>query len=133
MEKIPVPTANDPQTQSAPASNAVSESNDPLGNPAIQHCMAEWTRVYRAGRAKGDHDYHARAAAFVAYRASMPPLTCAANIRNFVACVAHGILIEAIDSKQATKLLYAAQVALSAQPRESARSNLSAMPPVRTA
>lgn len=81
--------------------------------------MAEWTRVYRARRAKGEHDYHARTAAFVAYRASMPPLTSTAKIRDFVACVAHGILIEAIDSKQATKLLYAAQVALSAQPRES--------------
>ena len=41
----------------------------------------------------------------------MPPLLGAENIRDFIACVAHGMLIGTIENKDATKLLYAAQVA----------------------
>jgi hypothetical protein len=47
----------------------------------------------------------------------MPPLLGAENIREFIACVAHGMLIGAIENKDATRLLYAAQVAFSAQSR----------------
>jgi hypothetical protein len=47
----------------------------------------------------------------------MPPLLGAENIRDFIACVAHGMLIGVIENKDATKLLYAAQVAFSAQSR----------------
>jgi hypothetical protein len=47
-----------------------------------------------------------------AYRAALPPLTTGDNCRDFIACVAHGILLGAIDDKNAGKLLYAAQVAI---------------------
>jgi hypothetical protein len=43
----------------------------------------------------------------------MPSLSGFDSARDFVACVAHGLLIGAIPDEQATKLLYAAQVALS--------------------
>lgn len=119
METISVPTANDPQTQSAPASNAASEPNDPLRNSAVQRCIAEWNRAYRGELAKSRSELSAERAASLAYRTSMPSLTSTANIRDFIACAAYGILIDAIHSKNASKLLYAAQVALSAQPRES--------------
>jgi hypothetical protein len=36
------------------------------------------------------------------------------SIREFIACIAHAMLINAIDNDDASKLLYAAQVALSA-------------------
>jgi hypothetical protein len=42
----------------------------------------------------------------------MPPLSGYENIRDFIACVAHAMLIGAIQSEQGSKLLYAAQVAL---------------------
>jgi hypothetical protein len=41
----------------------------------------------------------------------MPPLTGSRNVRNFIACTAYGILLGAIDHKEASKLLDAAQVA----------------------
>lgn len=53
-----------------------------------------------------------------AYCNAMPLLVGTAGIRNFLACVAHGILIGAIDKSQGGSLLYAAQVALSSTPRE---------------
>jgi len=50
------------------------------------------------------------------YRSSMPRLSGADNIRDFVACVAHGICIGVIPGPEGTRLLYAAQVAYSALP-----------------
>jgi hypothetical protein len=45
----------------------------------------------------------------------MPSLIGAQNIRDFVACVAHGMLLEAIEDRSGGKLLYAAQVAFATQ------------------
>ena len=47
-----------------------------------------------------------------AYRNAMPALSGEEGIRDFVACAAHGLLIGAIREERATKLLYAAQVAI---------------------
>ncbi|HEX3894242.1 MAG TPA: hypothetical protein VHW46_16830 [Terracidiphilus sp.] len=52
-----------------------------------------------------------------AYREAMPPLVYEANIRDFIACVAHGILIDVLSLEESSKLLYAAQVAASAETR----------------
>ncbi len=41
----------------------------------------------------------------------MPPLSGEQNIRDFIACAAHGMLIDAIDPPVGARLLYAAQVA----------------------
>jgi hypothetical protein len=43
----------------------------------------------------------------------MPLLSGYESIRDFIACTAHGLLIGAIDGVHGTRLLYAAQVALS--------------------
>ena len=40
----------------------------------------------------------------------MPPLEGAQNIRYFIDCIAHAMLIEAIPTSDGTRLLYAAQV-----------------------
>jgi hypothetical protein len=50
-----------------------------------------------------------------AYREAMPPLTGPANIRDFIACVAHGVLLDVISHEESSKLLYSAQVAISAE------------------
>jgi hypothetical protein len=57
-------------------------------------------------------------AADKAYREAMPPLSGHQNILDFIACTAHGMLIEAINENACAKLIYAAQVALSASPRQ---------------
>ena len=56
------------------------------------------------------------------YRKAMPPLTGRENIQNFIACVAHGMLMKIIEPADATRLLYAAQVAQSGADREPPRS-----------
>jgi hypothetical protein len=61
--------------------------------------------------ARGEHEVLAARSAGEAYCGAMPSLTGAQNIRDFIACVAHGMLLEAIEEKCVGKLLYAARVA----------------------
>ncbi len=90
---------------------------------AIKRCCAAWQRAYDAymGRSKGSSTDSIFAAhnAHPAYCKAMPPLAGYENIRDFLACAAHGILIEAIPEKRANQLLYAAQVALASLRYES--------------
>lgn len=53
-----------------------------------------------------------------AFRDSLPTLSSRRNILNFIACVAEGVLLEAIPENTSSKLIYAAQAALGALPRE---------------
>jgi hypothetical protein len=90
--------------------------NTKQARAAIKRCCAAWQRAYDAymGRSKGgslDSIFAAHEAG-PAYCKAMPPLAGYENIRDFLACAAHGILIEAIPEKRANQLLYAAQVAL---------------------
>jgi hypothetical protein len=89
-------------------------------HPAIQRCLDAWLRAYKEERARGKDDLSSRWAASECYRAAMPELTSHASIRDFIACTAHGILIDAIEEKAASKLLYAAQVAVGALRHEPA-------------
>jgi hypothetical protein len=66
-----------------------------------------------------------------AYRSVLPDLVGYENIRDFIACVTHGMQITAITAFQASKLLYGAQVALAAlriQPRPNECPNESQVP-----
>jgi hypothetical protein len=98
------------QTTSAPT---VAEESDAVPeNPAIARCLSAWARAYKAEKAiKNDH-YEAVRKGNHNYCKAMPRLSGYDNIRDFIACVAHGMLIGAIDWDYSTKLLYAAQVAL---------------------
>lgn len=88
-----------------------------LANPAIARCAHAWSSTYRVKIAIGESDLGASFEAGAAFRKAMPALTSADNIRDFVACVASGLLIDAISSDNAARLLYAAQVAQRAFPR----------------
>jgi hypothetical protein len=81
---------------------SASRRLDPAGaatsNPAVARCCKAFA---------------ANAAAEYAYRNAMPPLAGAQNIRDFIACVAHGMLTGAILAADGTRFLYAAQVAYS--------------------
>ena len=84
----------------------------PVGaNPAIVACCAALERACKAALARGKDEVMARLICYSAYRSAMPPLTGPENIRDFIACTAHGMLIEAIDGPDAARLLYAAQIA----------------------
>lgn len=81
-------------------------------NPAVARCLSAFSRTYKANIAINQTKTAATDCAATAYREAMPPLTGPDNIRDFIACVAQGILVGAIDGSQSSKLIYAAQVAL---------------------
>jgi hypothetical protein len=65
-----------------------------------------------------DNKYIAADQASEAFRSAMPLLEGYDGIRDFIACTAHGILINAIPRERGGQLLYAAQVALAVLHRE---------------
>ncbi len=92
------------------------DQNPKQARAAVKRCIAAWQRAYDASmeESKGNSmaDVIAAHEAGPAYCRALPPLAGHDNIRDFIACVAHGILINAIPQNRATQLLYAAQVAL---------------------
>jgi hypothetical protein len=82
-----------------------------LANPAVARCCDALERVRAKSEAgiRGTIYPHSDCAA--AYRRAMPSLSGLENIRDFIACAAHGMLIGAICATDAARLLYAAQVA----------------------
>jgi hypothetical protein len=98
-----------PLPEGAPESSTAASSNS-----AISRCLDAWNRAYQANLAKGKGKATAMVNADQAYQQAMPPLSSHQNIRDFIACIAHGVLIHAVSLDCSAKLLYAAQVALSA-------------------
>jgi hypothetical protein len=94
--------------------DAVDKSNPSFANPAVAHCCKAWKKVFRAAVDAGKSELTASFQAGEAYRAVMPPLSTRDSCRDFIACVAQGILLGAVSEKDGGKLLYAAQVALAA-------------------
>jgi len=104
-------------TPPAPATPGESSSTD----LAVARCCKAWEVTYKARLGDDeDDDISAQIEADEAYRKAMPLLSSFDNIRDFIACVAHAITIGAIVGEQASRLLYAAQVALSGVPRQPA-------------
>ncbi len=83
-------------------------------NPAVALCRDAYKRAWNAAKAKRKGEVFAAIDARKAYRDALPPLSGQENIRDFIACIAHGMLIGAIGGSDAARLLYAAQVAHSA-------------------
>jgi len=104
-------------TPAAEPAPSPSLDPEPAHAKALKRCCAAWRRAYNAymenKRGTGSDKYFAAQQASEAYRNAMPPLAGYENIRDFIACLAHGILIEAIPASKSGQLLYAAQVALS--------------------
>jgi len=105
--------------QALPASSTENGQNPALKNAAVARCCAAWDRAAQAPHLKGKSDYYAHLAGSQAYRKALPALDGYQGICDFIACVAHGMAIEAIKEAHASKLLYAAQVALSTVPQGS--------------
>jgi len=99
-----------PSAQSAPHLMSIKET--------VLNCRAAWKRAYDEEKAKGKNEYEARKRASDAYRNSMPLLTSEGNIRAFIACAAHAILVGVVPSEDGPRLIAAARLALAALPRE---------------
>ena len=85
---------------------------------AVRRCCAAYDRAYK-GKFEGSEeqpgaDCNARMDGEKAFRDAMPMLAGYEGVRDFIACAAHGILINAIPQDRTSQLLYAAQVALAA-------------------
>ncbi len=81
-------------------------------NPAVALCCAAYTKSFLATLAKDSEDeVCARLDGEEAYRKAMPPLQGSRNTRDFITCIAHGVLVDAIDNARAARLLCAAKVA----------------------
>jgi len=97
---------------------AADSLNPALANPAVARCCEAWKRVCDAELQSGTHHVVAEYEANKIFRYTMPPLTSQQNIADYIACVAYGIAIGAINQQDGTRLLYAAQVAISALRRQ---------------
>jgi len=98
--------------QPKPVKKTITTATD---NPAVAHCSQVWDRVFtKMSRRKDCVEEEAIAEADQAYCKAMPPLIGYENICDFIACVGYGMLIKVFVQAHGTKLLYAAQVALSA-------------------
>ena len=109
VESIPTPA---PLATPAPAFDP-----HPLQTrPAFKRCTAAWQRTFKAGMEGTDGNEIA--AVFAAHDAreadckAMPLLSGYENIRDYIACAAHGMLIGAIRPYRSSQVLYAAQLAL---------------------
>ncbi len=103
-----------------PADTLPQPAAEPAESHAVARCRAAWKQAYDAARAGGHDSYDSRVAAREAYFNAMPPLSSRENVCDFVACVARGILLDFIPPHQSTRLLYAAQVAITAQRKPAA-------------
>jgi hypothetical protein len=96
----------------------ILDAPDPLDavprSSAVTLCEQAWVRAQVKEMAEGAEVIAASKIANKSYILAMPPLVGLSNIRDFIACVTHGVLFGAIQSNESTKLLYAAQVALAA-------------------
>ena len=85
--------------------------------PAVRRCCAAWQRSFdshmkASEKANSFDEIFAAKDAAEAYCNAMPMLAGYEGIRDFIACLAHGILIGAIPRDKSGPLLYAAQVGL---------------------
>ncbi|UWZ85600.1 hypothetical protein [Occallatibacter riparius] len=86
-------------------------------NSAVQRCVNAWREALARKNCKDpiDPGVWERDYAGKAYRKALPWLSTPDNVDAFIACVAQGLAIGAIDPSHATKLLYAAQIAITSR------------------
>jgi hypothetical protein len=113
MEKAGIPTAE--STVKAAARLFRRSGIYPMTNLAVCVCDAAFAQEGEKALKDGKSPEMAKHFGKVAYCAALPKLTGARDIRDFVACVTHGIAMEILPGNDGTRLLYAAQVAVQAQ------------------
>lgn len=80
-------------------------------SPAIERCCDAWYRAYQSAEARGVNKVSVWLRANEAYRNAMPPLDTPENIRDFVACLTHGMIVNTIVHPHSAQLLKAATLA----------------------
>ena len=98
-------------TQATPVPTEEDKPSPDTSNPAVEICSKAYARARKAARKQSDSELYADDQAEMAFRKAMPQLSGQENIRDFIACVAYGMLTKAITGPEGARLLYAAQVA----------------------
>ena len=112
-EPLPIEKAPTPDTPVAPADSAGKEPHPAMLHPAVARCVKANDKTFSKCLAAGYSRADASRAGDKSYRRAMPPLAGREDIRDFIACVAHGMLIGVFEAKEASRLIYAAQTAYS--------------------
>jgi hypothetical protein len=110
LDELVLAIAGSASTPSAPP----DLSSPASANPAVARCCQAHALARKASLARDRSEYAANVSASNAYRNTLPPLSGSRNIRDFIACIAQAMLIQAIDGSEGARLLYAAQVASAA-------------------
>lgn len=87
-------------TQAPPAPTEEDKPTPDSSNPAVETCSKAYARAYRAAKKESPSRLNAEERAEMAFRKAMPQLSGQENIRDFIACVAYGILIKAIEGPE---------------------------------
>jgi hypothetical protein len=80
-------------------------------NPAVARCCKAWNRVFTANQKAGTDPVLVYVRANEAFRFAMPPLSTPRDLCDFVACVAHGLVLNTLALPHAAALINAARVA----------------------
>lgn len=93
------------------------KEKDARDNPAVQHCRKAWDDAYdEEMRTLGEDadDRPAKRAGNQAYLCALPPASGYQDIRDFIACVMHALVLHVLDAEDVEDYLAGAKVALSA-------------------
>ena len=86
-------------------------------NTAVALCCVAYQRARKRACATHRNRYDAKELAIKAYKEAMPAVYGRDRIRDFVACVTQGALMEVFTDSECKRLLHAAQIAHSAADR----------------
>jgi hypothetical protein len=100
------------ESRSSSASSLCNALENPSsGNQSLARCREAFEQMRTDMLANGKSECAAKFKAIQAYKDALPPLIGADNIRDFIACVAQGMLLGTIEDNQGARLLYAARAA----------------------
>jgi hypothetical protein len=97
----------------------------PVRNLAVDLCDQMFAESAQQALKEGKSPQVAKAQGKVAFCATLPKLAGADNIRDFIACIIHGMAIGIIPGNEGTRLLYGAQVAHMARTKRPKKRNKS--------
>jgi hypothetical protein len=94
------------ETTKAPPTPATEDKPTPdPSNHAVEICGEAYERAYKAARRQSESKLFAADQAEKAFCKALPALSGHKNIRDFIACVAYGMLIKAITGPDGARLL----------------------------
>jgi hypothetical protein len=88
----------------------------PVPSLAVDICCEMYLSMKQQSIKDGKKPDDAAKVGSLGYCSSLPKLTNRDNVRDFIACVAHGMATGVIPGADGTRLLYAAQIASTALP-----------------